>query len=446
MPAEAHPDRGELTRFVAGELASPDNRRVVRHLLAGCRRCREATAALWRPSRVERLSGVVERALRWVADRETTVARERRAAGELAAELEEQSPTRQLLLILNSKRYCNWFLCETLIDRALEAGLSDPDAAIGKAEAAVALAERLLATHGDEPVNRDLVGRAWAVLGNARRIQSDLAGADEALRRAFDELELGSGDPLEESRAERFLGSLRGDQRRFDEALTCFNRAIRRADAAGDGHLAGCALLAKAASLGESGRPEEEIVALRKALTLLDGARDPRLVMAARHNLTLALKDSGRLDEALGNLQEILPLHARSGKTMDRLRLRWLEGKLAQAQGELERAEAAFREVCDGFLDRQVPYDAALASLDLAAILYEQDRLGEMKRLTEEVLPVFHSLGVHREALAALAMFRQAVDRERVTLRFIAELAAYLQRARGNPELAFRPARRTPTS
>ena len=446
MLAEAHPDGAELRRFVSGDLDGAENRRVVRHLLAGCERCRRATADLWRPSRVQELYGVVERALRWTANRETSIARERAQAAELEAELEALSPSRRLLLILNSQRYCNWFLCEALIDKAFAPGTGDPEAAVARAEAAVALAERLLASKGDEPVNRDLVGRAWAVLGNARRVQSDLSGAEEALHRAAAHLELGSGDPLEESRAKRFLGALRRDQRRLDEALNCFGRAIRCARAAGDDHLVGRALLSKATTLGEAGRPEEEIDALRQTLGLLDGDREPRLVMAARHNLTLALKESGRLDEALSNLQEILPLHARSGKTMDRLRLRWLEGKLAQAQGELQRAEAAFREVCDGFLDRRVPYDAALASLDLAAVLYEQDRLGEMKRLTAEVLPVFNALGIHREALAALAMFAQAVERERVTLRFIAELAGYLQRARSDPKLAFQPPRRTPGS
>ena len=86
-----------------------------------------------------------------------------------------------------------------------------------------------------------------------------------------------------------------------------------------------------------------------------------------------------------------------------------------------------------------MPYDAALASLDLAAVLFEQDRLGEMKRLTAEILPAFHAMGLHREALAALALFEKAVERERISLRFIAELAGYLQRARSDPKLAFQP-------
>ena len=439
MPAEPHPNQGELSRFVAAELASADNRRVVRHLLAGCQRCRRATAELWRPSRVGEFSGVVERVLRRTANQETSIARERREAVTLLGELAELSPPRQLLLILNSRRYCNWFLCEALIEKAFEAGLSDPEAAVAQAEAATALAERLLAAQGDEPVMRDLVGRAWAVLGNARRLRSDLSGAEEALGRAATELESGSGDPLEEVRLAGFLGSLRREQRRFKESSSCYDRAIRCARAAGDAHLAGRALLDKATTLGEAGQPDKEIDGLRRAVDLLDGDREPRLLLIAQHNLTWALKESGRLDEALSSLQEILPLHARSAKPMDLLRLRWLEGKLAQAQGELERAEAAFRDVCNGFLDRQVPYDAALASLDLAAVLFEQDRLGEMKRLTAEILPAFHAMGLHREALAALALFEQAVERERISLRFIAELAGYLQRARSDPKLAFQP-------
>lgn len=440
MAAEAHPGRRELRRFVAGELASAGNRRVVRHLLAGCRRCRREAAELWRPRGVGELSAVLDRALRRVTRREASVARERREAATLLAELAEHAPSRRLLLILNSRRYCNWFLCESLIDRAFDAALTDPEEAVDQAEAAVALAERLLANLGDEPVNRDLLGRAWAVLGNARRVRGDLGAAGEALSRALEELESGSGDPLESWRAECFVGSLRADQRRFAEAFASFNRAMRAAREAGDGHLVGRTLLEKAAALGEAGRPDREVEALREAVRLLDSERDPRLQLVAQHNLTWALNECGRLDEALASLQEILPLHARSGKAMDLLQLRWLEGKLAQAQRELGRAEAAFREVYDGFVERELPYDAALASLDLAAVYCELGRIPEMKRLAGESLPVFHALGVHREALAALALFERAVERERVSLRFIAELAGYLQRARGDPKLAFQPA------
>ena len=185
MSAEAHPNRDELSRFVAGELAAPANRRVVRHLLSGCRDCREAAAELWRPTRVGELAGVVDRAIRRAVGRGASVSRERREGARLLDELSRQPPSRRLLLVLNSRRYCNWFLCEALIEEAFEGGLSDPVAAVARAEEAAALAERLLRVRGEEPVNRDLLARAWAVVGNCRRIASDMSGAEEALARAL---------------------------------------------------------------------------------------------------------------------------------------------------------------------------------------------------------------------------------------------------------------------
>ena len=43
----AHPTEGELARFVRGALARGETRAVVRHLLAGCERCRAVTRRLW---------------------------------------------------------------------------------------------------------------------------------------------------------------------------------------------------------------------------------------------------------------------------------------------------------------------------------------------------------------------------------------------------------------
>ena len=438
MPAELHPDRRELERFVAGTLAASGNRRVVRHLLAGCEDCRRLASELWRPVPQDPQAAVI-RAVSRVGERQSAIEAERRMTPALLKELEGQPAARQLLLALNSRRFHNWFLCEALLKQAFEAGFSDPQEAIGLSEVAVALARRLVDSAPAEAVNQDLLARAWTVLGNARRINSELDGAEEALAEARGALELGSGDLLEEANTELNQGLLHHGRRRFRDAVQCFDRAASLCRRAGDSHLVGKALADKARTVGEEGDSERMIALLRRAVQLLDPAREPRLLLVAQHNLTWALKESGRLDEALAALQEILPLHTGSAKPMDLLRLRWLEGKLAQAQGELDRAREAFHEVHTGFVERQVPYDAALAALDLAAVFYQQDRIGEMKRLAAESLPVFRALGVHREALAALALFEEATRRERVSLRWIAELAGYLQRARSNPRLTFRP-------
>ncbi|MDP9119775.1 MAG: hypothetical protein M3O15_00115 [Acidobacteriota bacterium] len=50
-----------------------------------------------------------------------------------------------------------------------------------------------------------------------------------------------------------------------------------------------------------------------------------------------------------------------------------------------------------------------------------------------------HGLGIHREALAALQVFRQAVFGDRLTADFTRRLLEYLHRARHDPKLRFKP-------
>jgi hypothetical protein len=51
------------------------------------------------------------------------------------------------------------------------------------------------------------------------------------------------------------------------------------------------------------------------------------------------------------------------------------------------------------------------------------------------MVPVFRQQGVHREALAALTLFRDAAERKSLTLELTRRLIRYLKRAEGNPEL-----------
>ncbi|MEO8505916.1 MAG: hypothetical protein ABI609_18620, partial [Acidobacteriota bacterium] len=66
------------------------------------------------------------------------------------------------------------------------------------------------------------------------------------------------------------------------------------------------------------------------------------------------------------------------------------------------------------------------------------NQTSETKRLAAESLPLFQSLGIQREAIAAWLVFQQAAEREVVTLELVKEVANYLRASRGNPELKFR--------
>lgn len=60
-----------------------------------------------------------------------------------------------------------------------------------------------------------------------------------------------------------------------------------------------------------------------------------------------------------------------------------------------------------------------------------------MKRLAEEMVPIFSSLHIHREALAALAFLKQAVEAEYATVDLVSRVACYLRKAQHDPELRF---------
>jgi hypothetical protein len=65
----------------------------------------------------------------------------------------------------------------------------------------------------------------------------------------------------------------------------------------------------------------------------------------------------------------------------------------------------------------------------------------DLKRLALEMAPVFSSLSIHREAMAALAYFKQAVESESVSLTLINGVATFLRRSANDPVLEFQKPR-----
>ncbi len=93
-------------------------------------------------------------------------------------------------------------------------------------------------------------------------------------------------------------------------------------------------------------------------------------------------------------------------------------------------AEQAFKEVQREFLERDLGYDAALVSLDLAILYAQEGCIPELKQLALDILPVFSSREVHREAMAALLLFQHACEEERLTVELARQLASLLARER----------------
>lgn len=427
-----HPSERTLRRFLQGDLPASGNRRVVHHLLTDCPTCRAVTARLWQevPEPPAAWDRAIDRALRRVKEIPAKIGRLRVEARELEADLDRHPPARQLVLVQNSRRFHNWFLCERLLERAYDEGYKDPATARHLAELGVAVAGALDETVYGGPLVRDLQARAWALLGNARRIGSDLGGAAEALARARELLAQGTGDPLEAAMLDQLEAALCFEYRRFAEQSRLLDRAIAGFRRLGSDREVGILLFEKARGLGESGDLQGAIRLVEEALTVLDPKRQQRMVLAAKHNLTVFKHESGQIEEALALLREIVPLHEERGEAMNLLRLSWLEGRMARSQGQPELAEQILSGVREGFLERGILNDVALVSLELATLYLEQGRTAELKELAAELASAFDTLGVPRETLAAVRLFRQAVEMESLTLRSLAELAKLLEQSR----------------
>jgi tetratricopeptide (TPR) repeat protein len=367
---------------------------------------------------------------REVARRQAALAAERTQAHDLLRELLAYPFNLQEERVAGVSRYHTWSFCDLLLDTAREWGFQDPGRALELSKLGTGVAERLdVSVYGEARV-RDLGARAWASLGNAQRIHADFNAAEKSFARAERLLKSGTGDPVEKAQVLLLKASLRGNQQRFREAFRLLDRVLSLGRRCGDSHLCGKALIMRGFLLGLANDPEAAIRHLTEGLQKVDPAADPRLVIVAQHNLTLYLAEGGRYIEAMRLLESARPLYHRIGDQMSLLRLRWLEGKIASALGHFAEAEEFLRGVRKELIERELGYDAALLSLDLATIYARQGRSGEMRRLAEEMLPIFKSRDIHREAIAALFVFQKAAEMERVTLGLIRDVTGYLKESR----------------
>ena len=83
-------------------------------------------------------------------------------------------------------------------------------------------------------------------------------------------------------------------------------------------------------------------------------------------------------------------------------------------------------ETREGFIREGNGYDAAMASLDLALLYLKDGRTADVRRLAEEMATLFEAQDVHREALAAVVLFREAARREEVTAALVGEVRRVL--------------------
>jgi tetratricopeptide (TPR) repeat protein len=422
-----HLDAAAVERLLAMDRTAEQNEQLF-HLLSVCPPCRDVGGWLLELHQAKALPpvfGLIDAAL----------ARSRAEAPQLLAEITLLDPQDRPARLHTEPRFVSWGLCELLVRESRQIVPDRASDALHLADLAVYVADLLPgAAPFEEQWIYQLRSLAWAALANAHRVQGDLSAAERGFEMSDSWWAAGTGGPGDALGYEPILldlkAPLRTAQRRFPEALKLLDQAVALfldgQPEHRDPHLAGRSLISKSAVLIEMGSSESAIEVLKKANGWIDPERDPRLVLCVRHNLADNLSKMGRHAEAADLLPDLRALAATQGSALDRLRLTWVEGRIAAGLGDLDQARRHLTTVRQAFLAERNAFDAALATLDLVVVDLEEGRVAEVQALADEMVTVFQDLNVNREALAALLLFQEAARRETATTALVRETAASL--------------------
>ena len=390
---------------------SPEERRLIN---------RAAMAAGWTAAEQVRSEGIQRR--KW----EKTEAAKREAE-EVFQRLVKLTGKERRGLIEVFPDYWTWALALRFSEGSLRKAAHKPEEALELAELALSIAERI---PGEESWRSRLMGFCWAHVANARRVANDHAGADDAFAHTWELWRAGTDAEglLPEWRLFDLEASLRRAERRFAEALELLDRA--RAGCGGDPLAIGRILLKKERAFNQMEDFEAALVVLTEASPFVEASRDCRLLFALRFNMVDDLCHLERFAEAAALLPEVREMAVQQANELDLLRVMWLTAKADAGQGQIEESLAGLEQVCREFTARELPYDAALASLDLAVLYLKGNRTAEVRDLAMAMGRIFKMKGMDREALASFSLFCDAARQEIATVELAKRIRAEIEAMR----------------
>lgn len=360
--------------------------------------------------------------------------KDRALAGQLFAELRSLPVKAQYQRIKEGPQFGNWALCELYCLESQQACSRDVSQAATLADLAVRVAEKV---RGDAAWQKKLLGFAYGHVANVLRVRSDFRAASRMFKKAREFWEEGgrsSQGYLEEGLLDALEASLRRDERNFPEALALLECAATNAVGK---RLRVQVAISRAKLVHETGDLGRAALILEEIPEEDLPAGDDKLVLCIRHNRMDYLSKLDRFEEAQALLPTVRMLSRRAGGELDRVRLLWTEGRIDAGLGHVEQGLEKLTRARGHFSSQSMDYDTALVSLEMAVLYAKEGRAGEVKTLARYMVPIFQSKKVHREAIAALVLFRQVAEREAATEELVRSVLRFLRRARYQPELKF---------
>ena len=407
------------------------------HLRCLCPTC----AAEWDAWECEKMSVVNDRRHcnlpGFLAKQLARVSSEEVHAAEDFRRLVEIEPAHRVARVVRSRtRYKSPILVRQLIAESRRLIYTDHRAAYHFAELALQVADRLTG----EDMKQGLVPLSLAEMANALRMKPDSRGAREIFDRSRAMTQLSNvSDPSVVARIDHLEGVFWLGLRRFSESEQLLERAKILYGLVGASKNIAKIEVTRSLLLLESGQASKALEVLRELLRSPAARDDQQLCLWARINMARAYLETKDLRRAKRVIDQDEPRHAQLDEPLAHLRYGWIRGRIAATERDLDVARQHFGSVRDGFIAAGAGYDAAMVSLDLALASLQLGRPEVVRQLTEEMLPLFTSQDIHREALAALRLFQEAVAQECLTEALVRDLQTYFQIARYQPEVRFRP-------
>jgi tetratricopeptide (TPR) repeat protein/DNA-binding XRE family transcriptional regulator len=344
--------------------------------------------------------------------------------------LETMTEEQQLAVVRRVREYQNWALMEKVSAESEVQASRDLDRAAAVARLAEEIADLV---RGPEEWRKSVRGYAAGHAANVTRVIGDLKGARTGLEGAK-QLWLAGSDPdhvLDPGRLLDLEASLYRAERRFEEALACLSGALQVS--CRPAHV----LVKKGFTLEVVGEYEQAVAALRQAEALLEHEGDARLQNILRLNLAVNLCHADLHVEAIGLVEKVREVARDMRDEIGLLRALWLDGRIAAASGETREARSLLEQVIAEFASRKMWYDVALAQLEIILFLLEEGHTAEVKAVARQLAKVFKVQGIHREALAALQLFEEAVQRDQATAELARRVLDFLFRSRHDQGLRF---------
>jgi len=443
----------DLDGLLAGSLDRQRVRDLVAHLLCGCESCRsdllpQTLDLMSLPEPEAEIPAELDAAYDAAIGRALRGARQ--AVRKSRAEERQQTNIEEMLSRLSGqgaegflgapRRLRGLASVEALLQRSWELRQEDPKQMLQLALLATVEAGNLDTEILGERQVEDIRCRACLELGNAYRVADRLHEAEEALGEAAERFRKGTWDSRLKARLLDVQASFYGDQRSFDLCFSTLDLVIALYRKLGESHLVGRALITKAVHTRYANDASKAIDLLQEGLSLIDPKIDPKLAVNAAHNLAWLMADCGRYREARRTLWESLPANSEYVGHLDRLKARWLEGRINAGLGKLTQAQRDLQAAQEGLETAGLPYTAAIAALDLAEIELRRNRVEHAEKVALQSVGVFLSLEISREAQTAVLFLEEAAKHRLMTGAVLRGVADFLRRAEGDPQARFEPA------